>query len=88
MPRVSENIGTSNTRYRDDSLAQIHAEFEDCQRGKPLKALIGLGILIAVALVLARIDRNHHVAASPPSVVTDASGAHGHTVGRGPVRLN
>jgi hypothetical protein len=86
MPRVAENAGTPNADRRDDSLARMNAEFEDNQRGKPLKALIGLGILIVVALVLARVDRNHHVAAPPPSAITDSGGVHSHTVGRAPMR--
>jgi hypothetical protein len=86
MPRVAENAGTPNADRRDDSLARMNAEFEDNQRGKPLKALIGLGILIVVALVLARVDRDRHVAAPPPSAITDSGGAHGHTVGRAPMR--
>lgn len=88
MPRVSENIETSNAQHRDDSLARMNAEFEENQRGKPLKALIGLCILIVVALVLARVDRDRHVAAPPPSAVTDSGGVSGHTVGQAPVRPN
>jgi hypothetical protein len=86
MPRVAENAGTPNADRRDHSLAQMNAEFEDSQRGKPLKTLIGLGILIVVGLVLARIDRDHHVAAPPPSAITDSGGAHGHTKGRAPLQ--
>lgn len=82
MPRVSENAGASNAHSRDDSLARMNAEFEDSQRGKPLKALIGLGILIVVALVLARIDRDLRVTVAEPSAVTDSSSTHNHTVGQ------
>lgn len=83
MPRVSENIETSHTPHRDDGRAQMNAEFEDCQRGKPLKALIGLGILVVVALVLARIDHDPRGMAPPPSAVTDP-GAHSTTAGQAP----
>ncbi len=83
MPRVSENIGISHKHRRDDGLARMNAEFEDCQRGKPLKALIGLGILVVIALVLARIDHDPRVAAPPPAV-TDPGGAHGATAGQVP----
>lgn len=87
MPRVFDHVQTSNARRReeDGGLAKLHAEFEDNQRGKPLKALIGLGILVIVALVMARIDRSHHIPAPAPSAVTDSSGVQGHTVGRAPV---
>lgn len=84
MPRVSQNDATSKTRNRDDGAARMNAEFEDCQRGKPLKALIGLGILVVVALVLARIDHDPRVVAPPPSAVTDSGGAHGAAPGQVP----
>lgn len=88
MPRVLEGTGISDAHNHDNDLARMNAEFEDSQRGKPLKALIGLVILIVVALVLARTDHHSQISAPPPSTATDSNGAHGTTGQAQPPRGN
>jgi len=59
-----------------DEPVQTSEEFE-YQQGKPIKALIGVALLVVLALVLARMSPAPHEASNNPAVTT------GQTTGSG-----
>jgi hypothetical protein len=85
---------TSHFRNDPDPMATLdktHSrieKFEYSQRAKPLKALIGVGILIAVVLALWGLnpDRPSTTATPNASVTTDMNRAPGQTTGQTPAR--
>ncbi len=46
----------------------IYENFEFSQRNKPLKAMIGVALLVALALILARMHPVPHEIPAPPSI--------------------
>ncbi|MEH2514152.1 hypothetical protein V1291_005506 [Nitrobacteraceae bacterium AZCC 1564] len=57
--------------YRD--APDIYENFEFSQRNKPLKAMIGVALLVAIALILARMNPVPHEIPNPPSISTPAN---------------
>lgn len=45
-------------------------DFDHNQRGKPIKAVIGVALLVILALALSRMHPVPHDAANPPSITT------------------
>jgi hypothetical protein len=84
------------THFRNDpdpmaTLDKTHHRIEDFeyhQRAKPLKALIGVGILIAIVLALWGLnpEQSSTTATTPNSAVTDMNRAPGQTTGQVPAR--
>lgn len=86
------------THFKNDpdpmaTLNKTHAwieNFEYHQRAKPLKALIGVGILIAIVLALWGLnpDRATTTSATKPNtaITTDLNRAPGQTTGQTPAR--
>ena len=84
------------THFREDpdpmaTLDKTHARIEDFdyqQRAKPLKALIGVGILIAVVLALWGLNPERSTTTTKPgaAITTDMNRAPGQTTGEAPAR--
>ncbi len=85
------------THFRNDpdpmaTLDKTHHRIEDFeyhQRAKPLKALIGVGILIAIVLALWGLnpERSNTAATKPgTAITTDVNRAPGQTTGQAPAR--
>lgn len=76
---------TFPTSFDEPTRTKIE-NFEYTQRAKPLKALIGLGILIAVVLVLWEFSPNRSDPANGPStsISTEMNRAPGQTTGIAP----
>lgn len=74
---MSRTSGTGWTSDKDhhgyDEPEQTSEELEFNQSGKPLKAVIGVAVLVVLALVLSRMNPASHEASSPPSVTTGQS---------------
>ena len=51
----------------------IYENFESCQRNKPMKAMVGVGLLVVLALILAHMHPVPHEIQNPPSISTPAS---------------
>jgi len=68
MARMSDTGWNSD--HRADQPEQSADDFEFNQRGKPLKAMIGVAILVVLALVLSRMNPVSHEASAPPSITT------------------
>jgi hypothetical protein len=75
------------TSFDDRTRSNIE-DFEYSQRAKPLKALIGLGILIAIVLALWEFNPNRSDTANTAttSISTDMNRAPGQTTGIAPSR--
>ncbi|WP_156464256.1 hypothetical protein [Afipia sp. Root123D2] len=71
----------------DESTRSNIKDFEHSQRAKPLKALIGMGILIAIVLALWEFNPNRSdTANTATSISTDTNRAPGQTTGIAPSR--
>lgn len=74
---MSRTSGTGwmsdNDHHGYDEPEQTSDDFEFNQRGKPLKAVIGVAVLVVLALVLSRMNPTPHEAANPPSITTGQS---------------
>lgn len=57
------------TTQTSDETTQTSDEFE-YQQGKPIKALIGIVLLVVLALVLSRLNPAPHETSSNPAVTT------------------
>lgn len=86
---------TSHVRNDPDTVAAFNDEtqsriedFEYHQRAKPLKALIGLGVLIAIVVALWAFnpDRSNTTVRQNNAVTTDMNRAPGQTTGRAPAQ--
>lgn len=57
---------------KGDYDARVHTDndFGDNHEGKPIKAVIGLALLVILALVLSRMDPVPHDASTTPSITT------------------
>jgi hypothetical protein len=83
------------THFRNDpdpmaTLDKTHSRIEDFeyhQRAKPLKALIGVGLLVAVVLALWGFNADRTSSTTRPNAVTtDMNRAPGQTTGQAPAR--
>ena len=74
MALISGNRWASDKDKRGYADApDIYESFEFSQRNKPLKAVIGVALLVALALVLARMHPAPHEIQNPPSISTPAN---------------
>lgn len=71
MALISGNRWASDKDKRGYADApDVYEDFHFTQRNKPLKAVIGVALLVALALILARMHPAPHVIQSPPSYST------------------
>lgn len=74
MALISGNKWASDKDKRGYADApDIYENFELSQRNKPLKAMIGVALLVALALILARMHPVPHEIPNPPSISTPAN---------------
>lgn len=59
MSHTSENW-TPDSERRDADVSPPKSDFESRHRGKPVKAVIGVGLLVVLALVLSRMHPAPH----------------------------
>ena len=87
---MSSNGWSSNSDHDFSTSPQTTDEYEFNQRGKPAKAIIGLGILVAFGLALTFFHPANHDASASSSIVRDSAhsntiiGAQGQTTGQAP----
>jgi len=70
MAHTSKPGWTSNAQFREGQNERTTDDFEFNQSGKPIKAVIGVAILVILALVLSRMDPVSHEASAPSSITT------------------
>ena len=71
MSRTSENSWTPDTAdYVGDPPADRNKDFGSRKLGKPIKTMIGVGLLVVVALVLSRMNPVPHDIPEVPSWTT------------------
>ena len=63
----------SNPDHDMSAAPQTTDEFDYNQKGKPAKAIIGLGILVAFSLALAFFHPTNHDASSSSAMVSNSS---------------
>jgi hypothetical protein len=74
MALISGNRWASDKNKRGYADApDIYENFEFSQRNKPLKAMIGVALLVALALILARMHPVPHEIPAPPSISAPAN---------------
>ncbi|WP_424630914.1 hypothetical protein [Bradyrhizobium sp. SYSU BS000235] len=74
MALISGNRWASDKEKRGYADApDIYEDFHFTQRNKPLKAMIGVALLVAFALILARMNPVPHEIQNPPPISTPAS---------------
>lgn len=74
MALISGNRWASDKDKRGYADApDIYETFEFSQRNKPLKAVIGVALLVTLALVLAQMHPVPHQIQNPPSIWTPGS---------------
>ena len=87
---MSNNGWGSNSDHDFSASPQTTDDYEFNQRGKPAKAVIGLGILIAFGLALTFFHPANHDASTSSATVRDSAhsnnnnSAPGQTTGQGP----
>lgn len=69
MPLSANDWSSDRKKGGYDEPIQTSEEFE-YQQGKPIKALIGVALLVVLALVLARMNPAPHEASTDPAVTT------------------
>jgi hypothetical protein len=71
MALISGNRWASDKDKRGYADApDVYEDFHFTQRNKPLKAMIGVALLVALALILARMHPAPHEIQNPPSIST------------------
>ncbi len=74
MALISGNRWASDKNNRGYADApDIYEDFHLTQRNKPLKAIIGVALLVALALILARMHPAPHEIQNPPSISAPAN---------------
>lgn len=70
----------------DDDPDQTTEEFEYNQRGKPLKAAIGVAVLVVLALMISHFGPVTQENSNSPAMTTDTNRVPAQTTGQAPAR--
>ena len=78
MPRPTETGSTpASEKHPRDSSVSASEQFELAQRGKPIKAMIGVALLVVVAVLLSRMHPVPHVVPDPSVTSGQTTTGHG-----------
>lgn len=83
---MTESKGGWGSEYDRDlsNMAETNEDFEFNEAGKPTKAIIGIGLLVALAIALAFFHPGNRDTASVPSSQTTADTARNNSVNTAP----